>query len=800
MNASASSSQSPDTVSHDVRVLVLSPHDPFVEALRAIWPETATCQVVSGWEEAESQLVERVYDLVCLDYGSLEVGEIHSFVQLDNILQKEDTLGAFLVRKGESSRARELYDMLDAFEGWLEIDDPSSPDQDRLRQILTPLLERQAASPSSAGPQAMAGHEDGESSASESHTISVPEVTEGELDGRTLLQLLHYLNVREETGVLTLTHEAIERRYVFEHGALLESMEADVSMVNTLKPAFAWEGGKYDFEPRSSVQGTPVELYSLILEGLYNHLSQRAALNELTSRMNAPVMRTDRWGPHRDALAAYDELEQFVSSCDGGDTLELALSNFGANSRRGFQAAYFALATDLVVSGEAIDGRAPPLQVRYALESPSGGPDDARQERTPSDSSDSGDEDSDETTSLERRIRETHRDVQSSDAYDIFDLWKGCGEQKVQERFYELVQEYHPDTYGENLSDELDHMAQQTFVDIKDARSTLLQREDEQTVSPSEVRSEEEHTSGLDTPSAAASDESSDVIASSNRDLGDDRRSKTLSDDASSKTDDESPHAGLGLNTSSAASLSDESPQATELGDETSMGDESGTSRPRTRNERRSDMSRETGFEESDQDIEELLNKHDSSPTPTSTVDEQLDSEEDAQDLFNKGYKAFKNDAESKAFEHISRAHEFDPDNALYKTFYGYLLFLEKPDRREEARTLLEEAIEMENEQVLPDAHLYLGRLLRVEDKDHQARRHFERSLRLNPSSVEAQRELRVYEMRSDDESLDTESIVEEETATPERDEAASNEDDEGTSFSEDPAGYIKELLNKDIF
>jgi tetratricopeptide (TPR) repeat protein len=189
------------------------------------------------------------------------------------------------------------------------------------------------------------------------------------------------------------------------------------------------------------------------------------------------------------------------------------------------------------------------------------------------------------------------------------------------------------------------------------------------------------------------------------------------------------------------------------------------------------------------------------------------EEQEEAQELFNAGYKAFKNDAEADAFDYISRAHDFDPDNALYKTFYGYLLFLNEPDRRDDAQELLEEAIQMENDQVLPDAHLFLGRIMRVKDRDDRACQHFERALRLNPSSLEAQRELRVYEMRDKDYGVDVEAIVDASTVDTGEHEAVESEGEtmeealrdekEGEdepSFSEDPAGYIKNLLNKDLF
>ncbi len=84
-------------------------------------------------------------------------------------------------------------------------------------------------------------------------------------------------------------------------------------------------------------------------------------------------------------------------------------------------------------------------------------------------------------------------------------------------------------------------------------------------------------------------------------------------------------------------------------------------------------------------------------------------------------------------------------------TFYGYFLFLNEPDKRDEAQKVIERAIEIGDRQSLPDAHLFLGHILKVKDKPNQAIKHFKMALKLNPKSREAERELRLYQMRKKD-------------------------------------------------
>ncbi|MFU8806185.1 MAG: hypothetical protein ACNA8W_20405, partial [Bradymonadaceae bacterium] len=69
--------------------------------------------------------------------------------------------------------------------------------------------------------------------------------------------------------------------------------------------------------------------------------------------------------------------------------------------------------------------------------------------------------------------------------------------------------------------------------------------------------------------------------------------------------------------------------------------------------------------------------------------------------------------------------------------------------------------------QALPDAHLFMGYLLKVKGREKPSFRHFEMALSLNPTSVGAKREIRLYEMRHKD------------------------------AASSDPVGFLKNLFKK---
>jgi tetratricopeptide (TPR) repeat protein len=135
-------------------------------------------------------------------------------------------------------------------------------------------------------------------------------------------------------------------------------------------------------------------------------------------------------------------------------------------------------------------------------------------------------------------------------------------------------------------------------------------------------------------------------------------------------------------------------------------------------------------------------------PTPiagTASIPPPVDA---AQNHFNQGYRFFKDGEYRRALLSLEKAHQEDPEHALYMTFYAYSLFQVDPSRAKDARRLLEKAIDSENLQALPDAHLFLGKIWKVENKPHRAYRHFREALELNPSSRDAEREIRLHEKK----------------------------------------------------
>jgi molecular chaperone DnaK len=135
---------------------------------------------------------------------------------------------------------------------------------------------------------------------------------------------------------------------------------------------------------------------------------------------------------------------------------------------------------------------------------------------------------------------------------------------------------------------------------------------------------------------------------------------------------------------------------------------------------------------------------------------ENLEDPEDreaAQAYFNRGFEAYNNHDYPNALRYLEKAHRFDEEDPLFKTFYAYVTFLLSPDAADRAKELLREALWADDPQPDPDAHFFLARILKAEDHYKLARRHFRKTLDIDPNRREAERELRACEENEDDET-----------------------------------------------
>jgi curved DNA-binding protein CbpA len=99
----------------------------------------------------------------------------------------------------------------------------------------------------------------------------------------------------------------------------------------------------------------------------------------------------------------------------------------------------------------------------------------------------------------------------------------------------------------------------------------------------------------------------------------------------------------------------------------------------------------------------------------------------------------------ARALEEAKKAYEGDPSQADHIALYGHILGLESPDGAE-ALALLDRAVSIDEDNVR--ALWYRGSLNKKLGRQSYALRDFRAVVELRPQHVEAQREIRLYEMR----------------------------------------------------
>ena len=360
------------------------------------------------------------------------------------------------------------------------------------------------------------------------------------------------------------------------------------------------------------------------------------------------------------------------------------------------------------------------------------------------------------------------------DPYEIFGVWKGCGKRVVQTRYYEMVKDNHPDRYGGNVSGRVKSLSQEIFLTIQKAYSSLNKIEREQTVPPPEQVSNERRAAFKNLERRASTTSShlrAEKLGVKLSSVSEVMEAETVStqdagavDDRS--IDDEDRRAKLAklARTARVSQLRRPrvpitNPRIESLEEESAISQEQRAEKlARLRDRKRSippTVRAPVRTPVQDPVVESSeLGEPSSSPSlrgirPGSVVNQQPAS---PKDHFNTGYTLFKNQSYAKALEHLELAYEAEPEDGLYGTFYGYSLFLiDAAENKKRAEEILRKAIATQNRQALPDAHLFLGYILKTYDSErrqNEAFRHFSTAASLNPNSHEAAREVRLYQMR----------------------------------------------------
>ena len=694
-----------------INVLVVSAEPRLLEAVQSNLDDGATIRSAPTGLQAQDILFQETVRLVFLDFEVVKETAAEVLVSIDNIVQKEQGIAVLLCRRA-SQEAAALRDRFASIEAGIDLSRGRPEFDERVRAAYQKIRSIEDLSLST---DRLIRHE---------VDLAVPE--NGSLLDFPLARLLYTIWQRKETGRLTLHYSTHELVFGFHQGELLNT--PDYSPRSELLGAFTWSHGKYEFDA-ADIAGVTVPVIDVIAEGCRDHIRQRAITEMMTPVMRRYPVKTNLWEERRDQLADFDVLAELMDRIDGSTNWENALSSLGQRVSHGFRAAFFAIQLDLAhtvqqpgLVGIAVQYSREVRRARQAV-------DQAEVEKTKAFKASSGSGRSE----IERELGVHLSKMRHMTPHEIFGVWEGCGRKVVQDRFYILVKEHHPDVYGGNTTGNVRSLAQDIFILIKNSYQELLGIENAQTVPPPETK----QTPGrqrVETP----------------------RLASPIS-------------VGSHVSEVSEASVVVEDDEPIDV--KSKLSQLSGFRKKQRHRERlRSYQDRTSTPSEAEVDEERLdtpINEPEPEPEPEPDPQSERQAKLDhllkraqaaghpdanpSKDFWDKGFHAYKEGRNRDALEFFQRAYERDPEDGPNMTFYAHLMQLNDQTRAAEAEEMLRAALQSGNRQSAPDACLFLAHAIKTQGRLDEALTFYKRALRLNPSSREAEREVRLAELRDPD-------------------------------------------------
>ncbi|TXD32260.1 DUF4388 domain-containing protein [Lujinxingia vulgaris] len=765
-------------------LLIISAEASVVSRLKQALSQLARVRQARGWDEARRQLMQEPAQVVVVGPDLADPAQSAHFVALDSVLS-QDATPAFVLAERLTPALSQMGEAFVSVAGVVPL--PRNPgDWDELLDALKKALNaRQRALQKQA-------RESGESATELS--VRLPTVSEGRLSSIPFSRLLYSISMHQDSGLLTLRSGKITREFGFKGGHFLEPANNTLADSNALTSVFAWPDGDFTFTQDANLEGSRTSLVPLMIQGVTTHLPQRQVMDSLMPMMASYPVLTQFWEKRRASLR-WKVLAKLMGGCDGQKSLEKLLSLMGSDVTEGFRAALFAREIDLWVFRSEPTAR--PVQIQYAhlhargraSSASSARPASSRPARTTSSPSVQAPDlrgirpATGRTQSLDVQLREKLTTMERMSPHEIFGLWKGCGREVVKERFYVLVKEHHPDVYGGNVSTEIKETAQRIFIGVRNAYTALMKVENKQTVPPP-ADTTPSAPSGATRPAPEASSTSQTPRPGRKRlstlhpgQLNPDGAGQAEHSQARFTPRTQTPgrvrrdSTPIGMGRTPTTQHPDLKSQ---LGDTaTRPARPTPTARPtpgagtpqrdRTaslsgaRRKRTSSLSG-AGLDQDSSDADwrrEQLERLGRSPTrtrrptPAPLNNAGIPTAADpARDAFNAGYPLFKQLAYREALPHLQRALEGEPNNGLYMTFEAYARFQLDASQADSALEQLRKAIGTGHRQAMPDAYLFAGIILKARGKEQKAYEHFKQAYKLNPASLEAEREIRLYERR----------------------------------------------------
>ena len=599
------------------------------------------------------------------------------------------------------------------------------------------------------------------------------EFTRGELADTWLARVLYGLYVRAFTGELVLQDAEQRRSFFLRDGQLGGTNPQERDKVLS---TFAWFDGTFEAIPG----GVPPGFVSfgstleLIYEGTLRFVSLNRAAERLQGFDHRYPVCTEFFEDRQDELGGLSTLTRFCRYCAGQRPWGKVISVTWDDIREVLKVACYALDTDLVVlCDEPMDRLA---KVGYTTRSTF----NVRKSLSQMIARTDGDSDEEATTA---RLQQRLDHFNSIDAYELFGLEPGCGGDAVRERYYKLVKHHHPDVVGGNISSKIKALAELIFIHIKDAYVELLSLEKSPTststpvtpASPSKgtrapgkggsAGPSAHHSSSVRraAPSSAqraagalvskirtgaAGTESNGATARPTRLATGSRKSASSSAvkirPARSRTSrsvgkaDTVPGRRVRLGTSPDSAVNAKPARANtpKAPVQAPTGSHKKASAPTAQRKKTAPVSKAapSGLGRSaDTDVKSQRRAALTQRVPP-------------KQHFKNGERFMRSGQYAKAREAFKHAAKLDDKDPTFRAHYAWARFMISPTEGERAKQLLKECLNLKGRHV--EVHVFLGRIYKRENDMVRAMSHFQSAVDADKNCVEAQREIRLHNMR----------------------------------------------------
>lgn len=277
--------------------------------------------------------------------------------------------------------------------------------------------------------------------------VTMPSLSSGSLREVPLPRLLYFLTMQRRTGVLSVRNGPKVHRAAFNNGGLLAEQE-DSRTLKALQSAFAWTEGEYYFKWERVLGGQQVPLYHYIFEGLRN-VSMNSALERLALFEQGYLAHTTLFFVRLKQIKNLGQVTEVARLCKGEKSLSDLLREGAIDIQNMLTSLNFCLSTDLVTILEK--PALVPVGLSYKLHNRLGdmggghiselphavnevGGGFGRQNYTAAQISRLDPTLAKELAGLEEMLKT----LLERDAYEVFDLFAGCGRQAVRAAYQKL--------------------------------------------------------------------------------------------------------------------------------------------------------------------------------------------------------------------------------------------------------------------------------------------------------------------------------------------------------------------------